>query len=160
MMLLFEKAADWHVLLTERMGNPHDPHSNQISFPGGSMEADDPSLEFCALRETMEEVGIAPATIQVIGAMSDLYIPVSNFHVQPFLGWSATPPQYLRQETEVKHILEVPLNLLQNIDNQKVMPVMKAQTYTLTDVPYFDIEGKMLWGATAMVIAELIEMMK
>jgi 8-oxo-dGTP pyrophosphatase MutT (NUDIX family) len=159
LMLLFEKNAEWYLLLTERVGNEKDPHSNQISFPGGSMEVSDADLAECALRETWEEVGVEPKDVNLIGAMSDLYIPVSNFHVQPFLGWSNTPPQYRRQETEVQRIMETPLSLFQNVDNQKIMPMMQARSFTLKDVPYYDVEGKMLWGATAMMIAELLELL-
>ena len=106
LILLFPKDGQWHVVLTERVGNPNDPHSNQISFPGGSLEENDASLAFCALRETHEEVGILPETVTLIGKMTDLYIPVSNFHVHPFLAWTDAPPQYERQITEVKHVIE------------------------------------------------------
>jgi 8-oxo-dGTP pyrophosphatase MutT (NUDIX family) len=74
MILLFPKAGEWHVLLTERTNsNANDKHGGQISFPGGKFEPTDESLEACALRETHEEVGIAPEYITVIGAMTPLY---------------------------------------------------------------------------------------
>jgi 8-oxo-dGTP pyrophosphatase MutT (NUDIX family) len=157
LILLFPKNGEWHIVLTERVGNPNDPHSNQISFPGGSVDADDASLAFCALRETHEEVGILPETIQIIGPMTDIYIPVSNFQVHPFLGWTNAPPQYQRQITEVKHIIETPLSVLQNLDNHKKMN-MTVRDYYLTDVPYFDVFGKAVWGATAMMLAEFLEL--
>jgi 8-oxo-dGTP pyrophosphatase MutT (NUDIX family) len=157
LILLFPKNGEWHIVLTERMGNPNDPHSNQISFPGGSVEADDASLAFCALRETHEEVGILPETIQIIGPMTDIYIPVSNFQVHPFLGWTNAPPQYQRQITEVKHIIETPISVLQDPQNQKKMN-MTVRDYHLTDVPYFDVFGKVVWGATAMMLAEFLEL--
>lgn len=158
LILLFPKNGEWHVVLTERVGNPNDPHSNQISFPGGSLDADDVSLEFCALRETHEEVGIAPETVHVIGKMTDLYIPVSNFHVHPFLAWTATPPQYERQITEVKHIIEAPLSTLQNPDNHRTTDIT-VRGFQMSDVPYFDVEGKVVWGATAMILSEFLELM-
>lgn len=156
LILLFPKDGEWHVVLTERVGNPNDPHSNQISFPGGSLEVNDASLAFCALRETHEEVGIAPETINLIGKMTDLYIPVSNFQVHPFLGWTAAPPQYQKQITEVKHIIEAPLSLLQNPDNQKKKD-MTIRGFHIPEVPYFDVYGKVVWGATAMMLSELLE---
>ena len=158
LILLFPKNGEWHVVLTERVGNPNDPHSNQISFPGGSLDADDASLEFCALRETHEEVGILPETIHIIGKMTDLYIPVSNFHVHPFLGWTESPPQYERQITEVKHIIEAPLSILQNPDNHKTMD-MTVRGFQMSEVPYFDVQGKVVWGATAMMLSEFLELM-
>jgi 8-oxo-dGTP pyrophosphatase MutT (NUDIX family) len=157
LVLIFPKNGEWHVVLTERVGNDNDPHSNQISFPGGSFDADDDSLEACALRETYEEVGILPETIHVIGKMTDLYIPVSNFHVHPFLGWTAEEPQYQRQITEVKHILEAPLSMLTNPENQKRKDIHVRGMY-LPDVPYFDVYGKAVWGATAMMLAEFLEL--
>jgi 8-oxo-dGTP pyrophosphatase MutT (NUDIX family) len=158
LILLFPKNGEWHIVLTERTGNPNDPHSNQISFPGGSLDPDDADLAFCALRETHEEVGILPQTIQLIGKMTDIYIDVSNFQVHPFLAWTDAPPQYKRQVTEVKHIIETPISVLQHPDNQKKMN-MTIRGYQLTDVPYFDVFGKVVWGATAMILAEFLELM-
>lgn len=158
LILLFRKTNEWHVVLTERVGNPNDPHSNQISFPGGSLEAADASLEACALRETHEEVGIPPEKVKIIGKMTDLYIPVSNFFVQPYLGWTSEPPQYQRQPTEVKNILEVPLSILANIDNHKFADI-QVRGMTLPNVPYFDVNGKIVWGATAMMLSELLEIL-
>ncbi len=156
MILLFPKADEWYVVLTERVGNENDPHSNQISFPGGSLDKNDASLEACALRETHEEVGILPETIQIIGKMTDLYIPVSNFHVHPYLGWTSTQPQYQKQITEVKHIIEAPLSMLTNLDNHKTID-LHVRGFYLPDVPYIDIQGKVVWGATAMMLSELLE---
>ncbi len=157
LILLFPKAGEWHVVLTERVGSANDPHSHQISFPGGSLDASDVSLEACALRETHEEVGIPPHSVNIIGKMTDLYIPVSNFHVHPFLGWTAAPPDYLRQTTEVKDIIEAPLSILTNSDNQKKMD-MDIRGMHLPDVPYFDVHGRVVWGATAMMLSEFLEL--
>lgn len=161
MLLLFPKNGEWHILLTERTQseNPNDRHGGQISFPGGQLEAEE-TLEACALRETYEEVGIPPQAIQVIGPMTDLYIPVSNFHVFPFLGWAATPPQYNRQVTEVKQIIETPLSILQNTENHKFTEIPLKEGFVLKDVPYFDVHGKVVWGATAMMLSEFLELLK
>ena len=158
LVLLFPKDNEWHVVLTERVGNENDPHSNQISFPGGSLDQSDVSLEACALRETHEEVGILPEKINIIGKMTDLYIPVSNFHVHPFLGWAAEQPHYQRQTTEVKHIIEAPLSILMNPDNHKFID-LQVRNFLLPSVPYFDVDGKVVWGATAMILSEFLELM-
>ena len=160
LMLLFPKNGEWQLVLTERMGNEKDPHSRQISFPGGSAEASDADLAATALRETHEEIGVPPTNIQIIGAMTDVYIPVSNFHVQPFLAWTNTPPQYKRQETEVKQVIETPLSVLKNKDNWKTKDIYINENYNFKNVPYFDVSGKHVWGATAMMIAELLEILK
>jgi 8-oxo-dGTP pyrophosphatase MutT (NUDIX family) len=160
MLLLFEKNNEWHIVLTERTGNEKDPHSRQISFPGGSVEASDADLTATALRETWEEIGVEPSVIQVIGAMTDVYIPVSNFHVQPFLAWTKGTPQYKRQETEVKQVIEAPLSVLKNEANWKVKDIRVSDTYDLKNVPYFDVFGKHVWGATAMMLSELLEILR
>lgn len=161
MLLLFPKAGEWHVLLTERTtNNPNDKHSGQISFPGGQLDASDESLEACALRETHEEVGIAPEHINVVGSMTPLYIPVSNFTVNPFIGWMASPPQYQRQETEVQQIIEVPLSILLKPDTIKQKEIHVSFTMKIENVPYFDVAGKTVWGATAMMLSEFLEMVK
>jgi 8-oxo-dGTP pyrophosphatase MutT (NUDIX family) len=160
LMLMFPQNGEWHIVLTERTGNPNDPHSKQISFPGGSVELADVDLAATALRETHEEIGVEPSVIQLIGAMTDVYIPVSNFHVQPFLAWTNTPPQYKRQETEVKTVIEAPLSLLKDANNWKVKDIYISETYNLKNVPYFDVFGKSVWGATAMMLAELLELVR
>ncbi len=162
MVLLFPKNGEWHVLLTERTSsdNPDNRHSGQISFPGGKVEAEDKSLLACALRETFEEVGIPLHSIHIIGEMTDLYIPVSNFHVFPFLGWTVDTPQYQPQETEVKNIIETPLSILQNPDNWKYKDIHINESFVLQDVPYFDVDGKVVWGATAMMLSEMLELLR
>jgi 8-oxo-dGTP pyrophosphatase MutT (NUDIX family) len=160
LMLLFQKNGEWHIVLTERTGNDRDPHSRQISFPGGSVEPSDVDLTATALRETHEEIGVEPTVIQVIGAMTDVYIPVSNFHVQPFLAWTKGTPQYKRQETEVKQVIETPLSVLKNETNWKVKDIRISETQELKNVPYFDVDGKHVWGATAMMLAEFLEILR
>ncbi|NJN34315.1 MAG: CoA pyrophosphatase [Saprospiraceae bacterium] len=156
-VLLFEKNDGWHVLLTERTSsNPNDRHSGQISFPGGQFEASDESLLQCALRETHEEVGISPDKIEVIGALTTLYIPVSNFHVFPFLGWTATPPQYFLQKNEVKTVIEAPISLLQQPETVRITPIKVTNQFVLKEVPCFDVFGKIVWGATAMMLNEVL----
>jgi 8-oxo-dGTP pyrophosphatase MutT (NUDIX family) len=160
LILLFLKDKAWHVLLTERSTNLNDRHKGQISFPGGQIEAHDESRAACALREAHEEVGVLPHQVQIIGEMTDLYIAVSNFHVFPFLAWTDTPPQYQRQISEVKQIIETPLSILQDLGNQKTMDLnVYDGSLVLKDVPYFDVFGKIVWGATAMMLSELLVLM-
>lgn len=158
LVLLFPKNGAWHVVLTERTGSTRDPHSHQISFPGGSLEAQDASLEACALRETEEEIGVAPSAIKVVGALTDIYIPPSNFQVYPFLAWTPSAPTYRRQPSEVAQVLETPLSILQNPDNWQLTDIRIHENLLLNDVPYFDVFGKKVWGATAMMLSELLEL--
>jgi 8-oxo-dGTP pyrophosphatase MutT (NUDIX family) len=159
MMLLFPKNQAWHIVLIERTStNANDRHSGQMSFPGGQLDPSDDSLLACALRETQEEIGVSPHHINVIGQMTDLYIPVSNFHVFPFLAWTDAPPQYNPQITEVQEIIETPLSILSHPDNRKTMPMsmtIRGERYE-RDVPYYDVYGKKVWGATALMLSELM----
>jgi len=92
LVLLFPKNDKWHFALMQRMPHEKDKHSGQISFPGGRYEESDSTLEYCALRETEEEVGVTMDNVTVIGQLSELIIPVSNFQVYPFVGFVKNTP--------------------------------------------------------------------
>jgi 8-oxo-dGTP pyrophosphatase MutT (NUDIX family) len=166
LILLFPKktqnSTEWHLILTERALHIGDKHSGQMSFPGGGYQASDGALPDglwqCALREAQEEVGIDPAKIQMIGQMSDLYISVSKYQVFPYLAWSAAPFELKPQLSEVKTIYEVPLSVLKNPDNLKITEIWLSERLTLPAVPYYDVFGKKVWGATAMMLAELLDL--
>jgi 8-oxo-dGTP pyrophosphatase MutT (NUDIX family) len=159
LMLLFPKNNEWHIVLTERTStNKNDRHSGQMSFPGGQLDPTDNSLLDCALREAKEEIGVEPHHVSIIGQMTDLYIPISNFHVFPFLAWMDTPPQYQRQISEVQQIIETPLSILTDLKNRKTMEMdmtIQGERY-VRDVPYYDVYGKKVWGATALMLSELL----
>lgn len=134
-------------------------HSNQIGFPGGRVEEEDENLEHTALRETEEEVGIPRSEVQVVRKLTRLYIPPSNFWVQPFVGLLEKTPNLIPQESEVEKILEVDLDDFlneQNLINQTL-----STTYAQNiEVPAFMLNGHVVWGATAMMLSELKEMLK
>ncbi len=159
--LFYPKKADWHIVLIERASsNPNDRHRGQISFPGGRFEKDDVHLANTAIRETEEEVGVKAKDIHLLGPLTDLYIPVSNFRVDPFVGFTETTPRFVPQEEEVHGILEVPVSELMNPDNLKIKNLVIREGFVLKDVPYFDLLGKTVWGATAMMLSELIDIIK
>lgn len=132
-------------------------HSGQISFPGGGLEPDDDSLIATALREAYEEIGVPPATVQVLGQLSPIYIPPSNYLVQPVIGYTPTRPAFHLDPYEVEDLLEVPLDDLLDPHNQRqeVRPLRDAR---LADVPYFAVQARVIWGATAMILAELTDL--
>ena len=158
--LLYLKNNAWHIVLTQRVStNANDRHSGQMSFPGGKYESTDGTYANGALRETEEEVGIAAKEITILGKMTPLYIPVSNFHVHPFVGVIDFVPNFTPEVQEVKEIVETPVSLLLE-ENTRQITDLTIQGYTIKDVPYFNVFGKIVWGATAMMLSEFVEIVK
>ena len=134
-------------------------HSNQIGFPGGKVEPEDNDLEFTALRETHEEVGVLPESIEVLKQLSELYIPPSNFMVQPYLGLYAEPKPFIIQESEVEAIVEVLFSDFMN-DKNLIYQNLTTSYASNIDVPAFKLNGYVVWGATAMMLSEIKELLK
>lgn len=129
-------------------------HSAQISFPGGKMETFDASLKETALRETEEEVGISKDKIEIIKPFSELYIPPSNFLVSPFIGFTTEALIPKINTREVSHILELPIHDL--LDNRLISNVKISTSYANDiEVPAFIISNHIVWGATAMILSEI-----
>ncbi len=160
--LLYPKADDWHIVLIEResSSNPNDRHAGQISFPGGTKEETDPSLEFTALREAHEEIGIHTEDVTILGPATSLYIPVSNFQVFPYLAYMTTAPSFMPQESEVRSILEVPIKHFTKNDTIQQTDLKVSKNMTLRKVPCYNLNGHILWGATAMILSEILERFK
>lgn len=132
-------------------------HSGQIGFPGGKAEKTDADLLATALREAQEEVGLLSCDVDVIGALSSLYIPVSNFNVHPFIGYTTTRPDYILSAIEVDSIVEVPVaELFHPKRITKVVVTSPADKSFIRKVPAYKLEDEtIIWGATAMMISEL-----
>jgi 8-oxo-dGTP pyrophosphatase MutT (NUDIX family) len=158
MMLFYPKNEVTHLVLIVRNSYP-GVHSSQIAFPGGKVEEIDFDLKQTALRETHEEIGIHPNDIHVIRDFSSIYIPPSNFLVYPFLGISQVELTFTLQEEEVAGIIELPLSAL--LDDT-IMSIKNLETsYSkLIEVPVFQIEEHTVWGATAMMLSELKDVLK
>lgn len=129
-------------------------HSSQMSFPGGKMEKNDHSLQDTALREAHEEIGVPKETVTCIGAITNLYIPVSNFNVSPFLGFAPERPHFIPHPREVKSIIEFDIKILKE-ESTKSRKKIKLANGMFLETPYYNIENKTVWGATAMIISEL-----
>lgn len=158
MMLLYPKDRQTHLVLIVRNSYP-GVHSSQIAFPGGKVEQSDTSLSHTALRETHEEIGIAPEKINVIKAYSEVYIPPSNFMVYPFLGYSQEELCFQPDPEEVAGIIELPLMHL--LDDASLVNQKMDTSYSLAiAVPSFKIQEHYVWGATAMMLSELKETLK
>lgn len=133
-------------------------HSGQVGFPGGGHEALDVDLTATALREAYEEIGVEPDSVQVLGQLSKLYIRPSNYEVTPTVGWVRRRPDFRTDPYEVARLLEVPLADLQNPKNRH------EEDWQLRDrvarVPFFNVCGQIIWGATAMMLSELLAVLK
>lgn len=134
-------------------------HSAQIGFPGGKLELDDASIEAAAVRETFEEVGVPEQHIRVWRELTQVYIPPSNFFVTPFIGIVKATPKLTKQDEEVEAIIEVPLT--EFLDENNVITQMVQTSYAIkTEVPAFYLQGQIVWGATAMMLSEVKDLLK
>lgn len=158
MMLMYPKKGKTHLVLILR-NTYKGVHSSQIAFPGGKVETDDASIEFAALRETHEEIGISPDKINVVRPFTPLYIPPSNFMVFPFLGYATHELEFVEERSEVAAMIE--LSLQDFLDDTIVVNKIMSTSYaTEISVPAFKIADYYVWGATAMMMSELKEVLK
>ena len=136
---------------------PYDGmHGGQVAFPGGRMELTDENLFRTALREAQEEVGIRIADVNLIGSLTELYIPISNYLVLPVVGWMNKKPDFYPDPIEVDSILEINYSTLVNpaIVKEEILIVRGAEI----QAPLFDVGEHKIWGATAMMISEFLDL--
>ncbi|WP_375240617.1 NUDIX hydrolase [Polaribacter sp.] len=144
-------------ILTER-ASYKGTHSAQISFPGGKIDISDKNLEATAVREANEEIGIKTASVEIIRELTDVYIPPSNFLATPFIGYLSKRPKFITNY-EVETTIEV---LLEDLLNDTSLTTVNLSTSYMknTDVPCFKLNGYVVWGATAMMLSEIKELLK
>jgi len=145
-----------HSLLIERPVTDH-VHSGQLAFPGGKTEESDPTPAHTALREAEEEVGVAANSVEVIGKLTDLIIPASRFLVRPHVGVVASTPKFIPNPEEVRALLPVSLTDLLTLPHSEKS---FATSYGHLKAPCYHLEGRDLWGATAMMVSEFRVMME
>ncbi len=133
-------------------------HSGQISLPGGRFELTDENLMQTALRETDEEIGMDPAEVIIIGQLTELYIPPSNYLVQPYVGFTSGSPVFNPQPKEVEQIIEIPVRQLLDEKNVREKEIFVAGIHF--SAPSFVIDETTIWGATAMILNEFKEILR
>ena len=152
LLLLYPKSEETHVIFIRRPSSANR-HKDQIAFPGGQFEPGEDAVR-AALREADEEVGLHSASVEVAGALTPLYVPPSNFCMYPVVGRTVETPRFTPFEPEVAEIIEIPLACL--LDPAS----LRRSTWRLERgpvlVPFYAFEHHMIWGATAMILAEFL----
>jgi len=157
LLLIFPENDQLFVCLTKRPASMRH-HPGQISFPGGKAEKEDLSAEMTALREAREEIGIDISSIEILGKLSDFYVYVSEFSIQPFLAWVDQKPDFKVNTEEVEALILLPLT-----DFLSEETISETDIGTITGplrIKYYPYNGEFIWGATAMILSELIEILK
>lgn len=157
-LLLFFPDNDEPNLVFIQRNEYNGVHSGQVAFPGGGWEPDDLSLENTALRETREEIGIHPERITLVGRLTQLYIPPSNFLVHPFVAYMNEKPIFFPDPNEVCEVFAVKMDTLLHASTRQEREI-KIRDFRLK-VPCFYVNEKVIWGATSMILSELIEVLK
>jgi 8-oxo-dGTP pyrophosphatase MutT (NUDIX family) len=154
LILLYPVEEEMHLVLIKR--NVYKgPHSGQVSFPGGAWEAGELSLEHTAIRETREEIGIQ-GDVEILGALTPLHIPVSNFLVSPFVAWIDQHPVFHPDPSEVQYVIEVSLRQL--LDPEALDSEILYHRGRPMKTPFYRVGREKVWGATAMILSEFLQL--
>ena len=156
LLLLYPKNQILHLVFIQRSLNG-SIHSGQISFPGGKFDEGDKDLIYTSLRETHEEIGVAPSNIQILGSLSHLYIPVSNYMVYPCVGYTSVEPKFILNQSEVAGILEIPVCNFFREEN-RMIDFVEVRDASF-EAPMFKVNGNKIWGATAMILNEFTQIL-
>lgn len=135
-------------------------HGGQISFPGGKRDVGDLDLKATAIRECHEEIGISLEDSIFLGQLTPVYIPVSNFHVEPYLFYCDQIPLFVKDEREVQHIFSISIADLLHDGTISSMEIEIKGDRLYKDIPCFLINEKKIWGATALILSELKEILR
>lgn len=156
LILLFPHMDKLSTVLIKRTKYP-GPHSGQISLPGGKSEKGE-SLINTALREAGEETGIDTDSIKILGILTPLYIPVSNIEVQPVIGYTGKEPGFVLNAGEVDYLIILPVEQLLRGNREKITKTLKVRDQIIK-APGYLIQNEYIWGATAMILSEFIEIL-
>ncbi|MDX1904889.1 MAG: CoA pyrophosphatase [Thermonemataceae bacterium] len=155
LLLLYPEQDEWVVPLIQRPSTEKGVHSGQVAFPGGKKDETDNNLIHTALREAEEEIGLDTSKIKIIGQLSPLYVFASNFMIYPTLAYTLEKPKLQANPEEVAEIFTASVSQLKN--PQTIKNTLIETKNMRFETPYFDVKGKIIWGATAMVLSEFID---
>lgn len=158
LILLYEKEGQLYIPLIKR-ASYDGVHSGQIALPGGKVEPTDIDIIATALRETEEEIGVSSEGIIILGKLSPVFIPPSNFCVNVVLAYTSTIPQFTLDTHEVAELIELPLTQLEDLSSIEERDVMSSSTWRMK-APGYVYQEHFVWGATAMVLSELKALLK
>ncbi len=154
LVLLYPWKENLHLVLTRRTSTVAH-HQAQISFPGGRMDRGESPIE-TAIREAREELRVPPASIRILGELTPLYVPPSNYCIYPVVAVAEERPEFWASPIEVAEVIDVPVDHLLDAKN------VRRETWPLRGmdvrVPFYFFQGHKIWGATAMILAELIDL--
>jgi len=153
LVLFYLKGNEPHIVLMQRP-KYDGTHSGQVSFPGGKRESSDRDIIYTALREANEEIGVVPDDVEVLGQLTDVYIPVSKFNVSPIVGIIDYHPQFNIDNYEVEELIELKLSDLTDIGALEITKITLTNN-TVLKTPSFVFDDKVVWGATALMLNEL-----
>ena len=157
LLYLFPQQGDWRIVLMKRP-DYEGAHGGQVSIPGGRLEPGEKHKQ-AALREFEEETGVSVSSRQLLGNLSELFIPPSNFLVKPFVAYATDRPCFDPDPVEVEEIIELPiLTLMSDVTVKRDQVCLSSGDWV--ESPYFEVDGHMVWGATAMILSELKEILR
>jgi 8-oxo-dGTP pyrophosphatase MutT (NUDIX family) len=157
LILLYPDNGNLHTVFIQRP-EYNGVHGGQISFPGGKREPEDDDLISTALREAAEETGIVREDVEIVGILTPLFIPVSNIVVTPVVGWTESTPHFTPDKNEVVFIIEASLDSFLDYSIIRTSPFeIRGEKI---NIKYFDYNGHVIWGATAMILHELLTIIK
>jgi 8-oxo-dGTP pyrophosphatase MutT (NUDIX family) len=156
LLLVYRHKDKLYTVLTQRAAHLAS-HSSQVSLPGGRIGRGE-SVEQAALRETEEELAVSPDCVKILGKLTPLLVSSSNHLIHPVVGWTIRKPAFLANPQEVEEILEIPVSIL--LKRSTMKQEIWHQRGIKREVPFYQIQGYKVWGATAMVLSEFISVLR